>query len=297
MSPSKPPATAGIALLVAVVLGLTACSKIPGYDPSAPTTYTTNRPITQPATVDTRPTAPPAPEPTVAKIGESIEVAELGNVKLSSYDPPQWARATITVTSFKKLTTVPGIPVRFKPGPHTVYGRVDIRTKITADPFTLWDQHFTLVAPDGTTYPQDANVAYLDDEFRNVTDSKTSDTPKNPRRRRSPLPDPRPRPPHRHQTHRRTLEGPPLQLATHLTWAMSGRCQYGVRGGRNRCWHEQSSEEVFSSGGVHRGAGGDGGAGGRERRTGWSAGGAGGDAVVCRRRVRRDPGAGERPAG
>ncbi|GAB3932212.1 hypothetical protein GCM10029976_037800 [Kribbella albertanoniae] len=172
MSPSKPPATAGISLLVAV-LGLAACSKAPAYDPNAPSTQS-------PATVDTRPTAPPAPEPAVAKIGESIEVAELGNVKLSSYDPPQWARATITVTSFKVLRTVPGIPDRFK-RPHTNYGRVDIRTKITADPFTLWDQHFTLIAPDGTTYPQTANAAYLDDEFRNVTDSKTSDTPKNPR--------------------------------------------------------------------------------------------------------------------
>jgi len=170
---------AGASLLLA--LALTACSEIPEYDPNAPSTRTTSQPPPPPTTVDTRPTAPPAPVPAVAKIGEPIRIAELGNVKLSSDDPPQWATATVTLTSFKTLKTVPGIPAHIKPHPHTVYGRADIRTTITAGPFTLWDQHFTLVAPDGTQYPQDANVAYLDDEFRNVTDSKTSDTPRDRR--------------------------------------------------------------------------------------------------------------------
>lgn len=177
----KPPATAGISLLVAVFLGLTACSEIPEYDPNAPSTRSASQPARQPTTVDTRPTAPPAPVPAVAKVGESIQVAERGNVIPYNDDPPKWAMATVTVTSFKALKTVPGIPAGVKPDPHTVYGRVDIRTTITTGPFTLWDLHFTLIAPDGTKYPQDPNAAYLDDQFRNVTDSKTSDTPKNRR--------------------------------------------------------------------------------------------------------------------
>jgi len=165
--------TAIVASITVLGLGLSACASIPEYDPNAPSTQSTTAPPAPPSTiVDTRPTAPPAPEPAVAKVGQPIKVSELGNVKLSSDDPPQWATATITLVSFKTMKAVPGI--KFAPGPHEIYALADLRTTITGDPFTLYDQHFQLVSPDGTKYPQDANVAYLPNAFRDSHDSKPS---------------------------------------------------------------------------------------------------------------------------
>jgi hypothetical protein len=162
-----------VASITVLGLAVAACSSIPEYDPNAPSTRSTELPpASQPTTVDPRPTAPPAPEPAVAKVGQSIKVSELGNVKLSSYDPPKWAAATITLVSFKTMKAVPGI--KFGPGPHKIFALADLRTTITGDPFTLYDQHFQLVAPDGTKYPQDANVAYLPNAFRDSHSSKVS---------------------------------------------------------------------------------------------------------------------------
>jgi hypothetical protein len=157
--------TAIVASITLLGLGLSACG-----DPNAPSTNVPAAP--QSTTVDPRPTAPPDPEPAVAKVGQPIKVSELGNVKLSSYDPPKWAAATITLVSFKTMKAVPGI--KFGPGPHKIYALADLRTTITGDPFTLYDQHFQLVSPDGTQYPQDANVAYLPNAFRDSHDSKPS---------------------------------------------------------------------------------------------------------------------------
>lgn len=115
-------------------------------------------------------------EPPVAKVGRPITLYDTGNVDLRSYDPPKWASAVITVTSIKTLKTVPGIPAKIRPAPHTMYALADVRTTITADPFTLWNDHFHLTAPDGTEYPRDLNAAYLADAFRDSTSSKMLET-------------------------------------------------------------------------------------------------------------------------
>jgi hypothetical protein len=156
-----------VALITVLGLGLSACGT--AGDPAAPGTRST---ASESTTVDPRPTAPPAPVPAVAKIGQSIKVSELGDVQLSSYDPPNWAAATITLVSFKTMKAVPGI--KFGPGAHLIYALADLRTTITADPFTLYDEHFHLVSPDGTKYAQDPNVAYLPNAFRNSHSSKAS---------------------------------------------------------------------------------------------------------------------------
>ncbi|GAA0594955.1 hypothetical protein HPO96_07285 [Kribbella sandramycini] len=171
-------ASTAISLIVASVTVLSACSKVPQFDPNAPVTPHT--PAAGPTKPTLTPHAPPTPEPAVAKVGGSIKVYELGTFKPFNDETPKWSAATITLRSFRITKTVPGIPAHIKPDPGKVYASADIRTLITADPFTLWQDHFKLVAPDGTEYDQDANAAYLPNDYNPVSDSKPLTNTKNP---------------------------------------------------------------------------------------------------------------------
>ncbi|GAB3431164.1 hypothetical protein [Flindersiella endophytica] len=154
--------TACVAAAV-VVLALAACSDQPEASPtpSVTATYTTQPPLT-----------PPPPVPQSAKVGQAIQVAELNSEELAKDDPEPWSRATITVSSAEVRRGDPAIKKDFWPENNGKYLIVTLRTEVTEGPFIISDQHFELVAPDGTKYPLDQNYFYRQDHFENLAGSE-----------------------------------------------------------------------------------------------------------------------------
>jgi hypothetical protein len=146
----------------ATALTLAACSDQPEPEatPTVTTTFTSPPPLT-----------PPPPVPQSAKVGQAIQVAELNSDELAQDDPEPWSRATITVSSAEARRGDPAIKKDFWPENNGKYLLVTVDTDVTEGPFIIWSDHFELVAPDGTKYPQDANGIYRPDHFQDLHDS------------------------------------------------------------------------------------------------------------------------------
>jgi hypothetical protein len=142
------------------LLSLAACSDQPEPEATPTVSFTSPPPLT-----------PPPPVPQSAKVGEAIQVAELDDQKLAEDDPEPWARATITVSSAEIRRGDPAIKKEFWPPGNGKYLIVTVRTVVTEGPFILSEQHFELIAPDGTKYPLDQNYYYRQDHFQNLTES------------------------------------------------------------------------------------------------------------------------------
>jgi hypothetical protein len=146
----------------ATVLTLAACSDQPEPEatPTPSVTFSSPPPLT-----------PPPPVPQSAKVGQAIQVAELNSDELRQDDPEPWSRATITVSSAEVRRGDPAIKQDFWPENNGKYLVVTVRTVVTEAPFIISEQHFELVAPDGTEYPLDQNYFYRQDHFVNLTGS------------------------------------------------------------------------------------------------------------------------------
>lgn len=155
-----------IASVAAAVVGLAlaACTDQPDQpDPEATPTPTPLVTFTSPP-----PLTPPPPVPQSAKVGQAIQVAELNSDELAQDDPEPWSRATITVSSADVRRGDPTINQDFWPENNAKYLIVTLRTEVTEGPFIIYDEHFELVAPDGTKYPLDQNYFHRKDHFQSL---------------------------------------------------------------------------------------------------------------------------------
>jgi hypothetical protein len=153
------PRSLNVITLALAVAALAACANAPEQPAAAPTT---------PAAAT--PSALPLPNPQTAKLGQPIRVAEYDQDKEAAKDPEPWSTASITVTAVKTSASDPAIPQRFL-AKGKLWVAITLSTTAHTGKFVLYSQHFKLVAPDGTTYPEDPNGAYRKDAFRPLASS------------------------------------------------------------------------------------------------------------------------------